>query len=554
MNSSLCTKCSRLFNFTAEDERLYEVLTPRIGGESFPFPQPKTCPDCRVQQRLSWRNERALYRRKCDFSGDDIISVYAPDAPAKVFSTEVWWSDEFDPFGYGREIDFSRPFFEQFRELDRTVPKLALYNTKSQNSAYTNYASENKDCYLVVSALANETCFHSYRIFYSKDVIDCEYVRKCELCYDCSSCVQCFECESCSKCRESSRLLLCYDCIGCHDCVACVNLRNQQYSILNQRYSAAEYTRRRDELLQDPHALRTAFSELRAHEPHRAVDVIQCENCSGDQLRNCKNCSEVYLLTTSEDCRYVYTGESNKSCYDISFIDNSELCFNCGSVEQAYQVYCSQIAWYVHDCYYSHLCLNGHHLFGCSGIKRGEYCILNQPYTPAEFEVMTKRLVRHMRETGEWGEFFPMNQSPYPYNESVAQDHYPLSQREAVALGCHWREPNRSEFRAQTYVGSHDIRTVHDSVCQELFVCSACGRNYRIVLQELMLYRKLGVNLPEKCPDCRHRARVGARPARVLSSRKCAECGNEILSTFDSKSRERVVCEDCYQRMVVGIG
>jgi hypothetical protein len=38
-----------------------------------------------------------------------------------------------------------------------------------------------------------------------------------------------------------------------------------------------------------------------------------------------------------------------------------------------------------------------------------------------------------MQETGERGEFFHRNLSPFGYNETVANEYFPLSKEEAIA-------------------------------------------------------------------------------------------------------------------------
>jgi hypothetical protein len=96
------------------------------GKIKYLIPSPTLCPDCRQQRRLSFRNERKLYKRKCDFSGKDIISIYSPDKPYKVYDQEIWWSDKWEALDYGKEFDFSRTAFEQFDELMKEVPRLAI--------------------------------------------------------------------------------------------------------------------------------------------------------------------------------------------------------------------------------------------------------------------------------------------------------------------------------------------------------------------------------------------------------------------------------------------
>ncbi len=112
-----CRQCSTPFPITDKDMEFYSKVSPSFGGKKYFLPPPTLCPDCRQQRRLSFRNERKLYKRKCDATGKDIVSIYSPDKPYTVYHQDYWWSDAWDPMSYGREFDFSRGAFEQFGEL-----------------------------------------------------------------------------------------------------------------------------------------------------------------------------------------------------------------------------------------------------------------------------------------------------------------------------------------------------------------------------------------------------------------------------------------------------
>src|SRR3989338_8249888 len=86
--------------------------------------EPTLCPDCRQQRRLAWRNERHWYRRNCDQCGRSTVSLYAPESPYTVFCQPCIWSDAWAPLIYGQDFDFSRPFFDQYRELQLKVPRV----------------------------------------------------------------------------------------------------------------------------------------------------------------------------------------------------------------------------------------------------------------------------------------------------------------------------------------------------------------------------------------------------------------------------------------------
>src|SRR3989339_599233 len=182
-----CKQCDQSFIIEEEDLEFYNKISPTFNGEKYQIPVPTLCPNCPQQRRLSFRNERNLYNRKCDLTGKQIISIYSPDKPYKVYDQEAWWSDKWDPLEYGKEFDFSRPFFDQFKELQVVVPRVSLTNTNSENSEYTNYTANNKNCYLIFSNSYghNENCYYGTCLSKSKNCVDSINIFDCELTFDC---------------------------------------------------------------------------------------------------------------------------------------------------------------------------------------------------------------------------------------------------------------------------------------------------------------------------------------------------------------------------------
>jgi hypothetical protein len=125
------------------------------------IPTPTLCPDCRQQRRLSFRNERKLYKRTCDATGKQIISIYSEDKPYKVYDPKIWRSDQRDPMEYGQDYDFTRPFFDQIQELTHKVPVIGLNVMGNENCDYVNCCGYSKNCYL------------SYNTDYSQDMLYC---------------------------------------------------------------------------------------------------------------------------------------------------------------------------------------------------------------------------------------------------------------------------------------------------------------------------------------------------------------------------------------------
>lgn len=73
---------------------------------------------------------------------------------------------------------------------------------------------------------------------------------------------------------------------------------------------------------------------------------------------------------------------------------------------------------------------NGENLFGCIGLKKAKNSVLNTSYSVQEYETLCGKVIDHMRSTGEWGEFFPHELSPFGYNETIAQEYFPMTESE----------------------------------------------------------------------------------------------------------------------------
>lgn len=235
MNSETknCQNCENDFVIEPDDFAFYEKIR---------VPPPTFCPDCRNIRRLVWRNERNWYKRKCAKTGKNILSMFAPDSGITVYDEQYWKSDEWDPLEYAKEYDFSRSFFEQFKELFFAIPHPNLVQKNNVNCDYSNYTLNGKNCYFCASFDGAED---SAYLFTSNTEIrncyDLHVSMACEFCYelvDCKKCNRVAFAQNCESCVESYLL---YDCRNCTNCFGCVGLRNRQYSIFNKQYTKEEY-------------------------------------------------------------------------------------------------------------------------------------------------------------------------------------------------------------------------------------------------------------------------------------------------------------------------
>jgi hypothetical protein len=139
VENKICRKSGASFPITDTDIEFYEKISPIFGGKKYLIPPPTLCPDSRQQRRLTFRNERKLYKRKCGATGKEMVSIYSPDKPYTVYHQDYWWSDKWDPMDHGREFDFGRGAMEQYKKLFEEIPHLGILSFATENAEYNNH-------------------------------------------------------------------------------------------------------------------------------------------------------------------------------------------------------------------------------------------------------------------------------------------------------------------------------------------------------------------------------------------------------------------------------
>lgn len=555
-----CKKCGSAFEITQDNLTFYDGVSPVFAGKKYAIPPPTICPDCRAQRRFAYRNERTLYRRPCGLCGKSIISAFSPDKPFTVYCQDCWWGDKWDALSYGKEFDFSRGFFEQYQELQQVVPRLAVMNKAAENSEYCNYAAYNKNCYLAVGgSWYNEGCLYGTYYAHSKDSVDCYGLLNGELCYEVTWGEKLYGCAFCTDCFNSSDCFFSSNLRGCKNCFLCVNLRNKEHYIRNQPATQEQIESLRQSLA-DHATVRTMMAEflkLRRESIRPSSLNINCENCTGDYLRNCRNVFGSFEATGIEDGKYLFRCEESKDLMDCGATgyNGSQLFYetiNAGDGGERNLF--SFNNWACSNVAYCDTPQSSQNCFGCVSMKRGKFCILNRQYGEEEYGHLVTKIVDHMKQTGEWGEFFPMPLSPFCYNETVAYEFYPLSKEAVLARGYAWKDqvdeaPQVEKVLAAAQLPGR-IKDVPDDILRWAVQCEKTGRPFRIIKQELDFYRKFGLPIPHLHPEERHRRRMLLRNPSKLWERQCRKCDKIIHTSYVPDRPEIVYCEECYLKEV----
>ena len=547
-NSKKCKNCGAGFAVHEKDRDFYKRID---------VPEPTICSDCRSQKRLAYRNERTLYKRDCDLCKKPMVTIFSTDKPFPVYCQDCFWGDKWNGLDFGRDFDFNKPFFPQFYDFLQTVPRLAIVNKQSQNSDYCNYSFANKNCYLTFGNHYEEDCLYGHYATKNKDCVDYLYLYGSELCYECLFSKNCYRsvyldhCDDCQDCYFSTDLK------GCKHCLFCSNLRHKEYHIFNKPYSKEEYLKKLESGKLDTYSgfsefKRMFLEDFRQKFPFRAYYQVNCEDSEGNNLKNSKNLRYCFDCTACEDCGYGFQMDETYSSMDMNCMgyDRSEVCYHTIGCSGIFNCLSCDSCWHDSDLRYCNMVFSSKNCFGCISLQHAEYCIFNKKYSKEEYEKLAGQIIEHMQKTGEWGEFFPMHFSPFAYNETVAQEYFPLDGKEASAKDLRWKDPDKKDFQPQSYVLPDSLEDVPDSLVKKMLVCTECGRNYKIVPQELEFYRKLNLPIPRKCLDCRHQDRMKMRNPRKLWERKCEKCGTKVQTCYATDRSEKVHCEKCYLETV----
>jgi len=569
--SKVCQNCKSKFTIEPQDFEFYE----KVG-----VPAPTFCPDCRAQRRIAIRNEMNLYKRKCDFSGKEIVSIYQPDSPYKVYQSKIWHSDKWDPMDYGKEYDFNKPFFQQFYELSLMVPwPNKFFDINSVNCDYCSGTFNSKNCYMsIVNTGENCSYVHGGRLNNCHDV---HWTIKGENCYenlDCTNNYNTFFAQYADNCIDSAFI---YNCRNCQNCFGCINLRHKKYHIFNKPYSKKEY---QEEIKKYDlgdfkilERIKKEFSQFKLRFPHRFAFIYMAHNCAGDNIRVAKNCH--YCFNTgalkekdgTEDCKYIIGGGGNlKDSYDLfDGGTNAELIYEsvtCGiNLRNVY--FSMNIVNNVYDIEYSNNCRSSNNLFGCIGLKHKKHCILNKQYSKKEYEELVPKIKKHMNDMPyvdkkgrvyKYGEFFPIELSPLAYNQTTAYEYFPLTEGQALEQGYVWYNKSKPEYKPTIKAQdiSDDIKDVDDRILKEIIECESkdcCGSGvFKLIPAELKFYKKYSIPIPRLCFECRHQQRVKLRNPFKLWERQCMKegCNTKFQTTYSPERKEIVYCEACYQKEV----
>jgi hypothetical protein len=327
-----------------------------------------------------------------------------------------------------------------------------------------------KNCYLVFDSMESEDCYYGLKVSFAKDCVDCIYTIYSEQCYQCCNCSKCHSLSyamHCNDCRDGYFL---FDCRWCSNCLLCVWLANRHYCYKNIEYTPEEYQKIKEDYLDklqqgEGESIQKEFNARRLTLPHRHACNTTVENCVWDNLENARNCQACYDSFEIQDCSYSARLLRASNCHDYeSRGDNSTFIYNAIAVgSSSYKVLfaicnrgtCNATTY----CVFMHGCSN---CFGCVGLRKKTYCIFNKQYTKEEYDELVPKIIIHMQTTWERWEFFPSEISLFGYNETAANDYYPLKKNAAQAQWFRRSDYEVPFLQVDRILQADELPNIHD--------------------------------------------------------------------------------------------
>jgi len=584
-----CQNCKSDFVIEPEDFDFYKKID---------VPPPTWCPECRMKRRMLFRNEFNMHKCVCALCGKETISHYPDKVEFPIYCNECWWSDKWDPMDYGREYDPSKNFFTQWKELSDAVPRPNLEAYQNENSPYSDYTWFSKNVYLSPSTLDSDTVSYSKGAWSCRDTFDSMVILNSENVYEALDSERCVNCKFISDCKDCLKSSYLFDCRNSSDCFMSSNLRNKRFFFRNKQLTEEEYHKSIGAMDKDYKTQRELYSEyirLRESALHKYANTVKCTNSSGNNLSNCKNSIHCFNCANCENAKYGVQMNHAKDIQDMYGVGDKEASLLYDGVNVGYldaNIYFSANTF--ENCaraQYCDYCRVSQDLFGCIGLRKKQYCILNKQYNKDEYTQLQEKIIKEMSENPyidsrgnvyKYGEFFPQEFSPFAYNEAMTQFYFPIKKEDAISLGYRWMEPETRGYRATKTADElpDSIEKTDDHILDEIIGCEheqKCEHNctlaFKITPQELRFYRKMEIPIPRLCPGCRNGERnILCNPVK-LWHRTCqcagkssenkvytntiqhqhgdSPCPNEFETSYAPDRSEIVYCENCYNSEVV---
>lgn len=546
--TKVCIDCNEEFIIDSGDLILYKKVGLKI---------PEKCFMCRIKQHFAFFTFGKFRKGTSALSGESLITVLPNNPRYPIYKSHEWWGDDWDPMSFGQDYERSRPFFEQLKELQEKVPHPHQVGENNTNCDWCDDVWESKNCYLTRSIFKCENLSYGYRVIETKDSFDITYSFNLQNSYDCLACHNSYNLNFSENSKDCIDSLFLFDCRNCQNCFMSYNLRNKSYYIRNKQYAKEDYEQEIKSIKLDSYknieTLKQEFENIIKNEVvHRENFNLKTTNSVGNYLTNCDKCTNTFSWENSQNCRNCIRGLNAKDCIDQSTSWNTEVSGDNSVVNGGYQIKhsTSSIGRYSE---YLDYCNEVEYCFGCVGLKKKKYCILNKQYDKDGYEDLKNKIIGDMERRGEYGKFLPYSMGTCDYNFSNGIIYFPdIKKDEIIKHGGYWSQEDVSSQDGIPSLELPDsILTTNPDISIQALICPESHYRFNISPTEYEFHKNKNFALPRLHFDLRTLKRI--RKTAILKSYpyKCIYCAKDIMAYYPPEwGYKKIACEECYKQNI----
>lgn len=529
--------------------------------KKFQVPPSAVAPQTRWMHHGLWYVGYQYWYQSHPETGKPIICTVHPATGIKVLPDQEWFQKDFTQMG--REYDLSKSFFEQWRELQLSVPMSAQRNHVEPKNSISFVSQGDEDSYFVGASKSKRTIYshvatdtedscevyqgfsiqNSYNVVHSHRIFNSKFVREC---YDCLN----------------SAFL--FDCRNCEFCFGATNKRNKKYVWFNEQLSKEEWEKRMAEV--DLGSRRVSDDYLSRFYRLIAEQGVWPENfnnqdvdSTGEYLNKTTNVRASYFCAEGGVDEYFCNfslGASRQNAFTGYPVFATD-CYYSASISRGGNCKFCFLNIQSNQMEYSLLCYNCENCFGCIGLQRKQFCILNKQYTEEEYWKRVDVIKCAMMDRGEYGEFFPARFSPSYHGDSGGSYWFGATPSDLKGIGVLEFDPESMGAIGQELADpsrTKNVSELPDHVAElgdewigvPLFD-TAANRRFAMIKPEVEMYRRLNIAPPQKhftsrIKDLWLQANQGA-----FEDAGCAKCGKSVrVAKNAGHPIRKIYCKEDY--------
>ncbi len=491
-------------------------------------------------------------------TGEPILTYAHPASGIRALPDKDWFDRDFADTSL--ELDVSKLFFDQLRDLQVKIPVNATRNIVPPENSIATTSMGDKNSYFVAASTSKD-CLYLNDCQDADHSIDCNAGISITECYrvnHSSRLHRCFFILESYDCQESAFL---FDCRNCEYCFGATNKRNKKYIWFNEQLTKEEWEKKRAELdLGSRDVLEATEKRFTDLVQNKAVWPenfnVRTADSTGEYLIECTNCVHTSYGLKSQNnywCYGVYNGDGNAYCIAIPGQNN----YQSGMVGETANSKFSTSLIRCDDCEYSINCYDSEHCFGCVGLRHKRFHIFNKPYSEEEYWKKVDELKCAMLDRGEYGRPIPISMSFSYYPESGAYLYLGASMSDWDVMGMKQFDIDADgAFGALRMEGKEilqpdqvpvNVDDLDDSWVGRAILDTEIKRPFTLMKPEIAFYKKHRIAPPRQHFTARIRDLMWQMNTGLFEDVDCVKCSKQVMvATNRTFTNRKIYCNDCY--------